>query len=84
VSFVQKPQRARRLNSKGNLPWALLLRTALWGLVAIAGATWALVRHATHELPPMRVLVPRESPTYDPDAGELPTPDLLAPEEADP
>jgi hypothetical protein len=45
--------------------------------MAIAGAAGALVRHCTHEFPPMRVLVvPRSAPTYDADAGELPVPDV--------
>ena len=54
------------------------MRTALFGLVAIAGAAWALVQHYTHEPPPLRVPVgPRTAPTYDADAGEIPVPEVL-------
>jgi hypothetical protein len=56
-----------------------LVRTAAFGLVAIAGAAGALVRHYTLELPPMRVPVtPRAAPTYDADAGEIPVPEFFA------
>jgi hypothetical protein len=59
-------------------PATLVLRTALLGLVAIAGAAWALVRHYTHTLPPLRVpVVPAAVPTYDADAGEVPVPETL-------
>jgi hypothetical protein len=45
------------------------------------GAFWALVRHYTHTLPPLRVpVVPATAPTYDADAGETPVPDTLAPD----
>jgi hypothetical protein len=54
-----------------------VLRIALLALLAIAGAAWALARHYTNALPPMRVPVqPRAAPTYDPDAGEMPVPDF--------
>ncbi len=46
-------------------------------LLAIAGAAWGLVRHYTHVPPPMVVPAsPTAAPTYDPEAGELPAPDL--------
>lgn len=58
-------------------PW-LLVRTFLLGVVAIGGAAWALVRHYTHELPPLRVPVSAApAPTYDLDAGEIPVPDFV-------
>jgi len=53
------------------------VRTAVFGLVAIAGAAGALVRHCTHAPVPMRVPVARTAPTYDADAGEMPVPDTL-------
>jgi len=53
------------------------LRTVLLGFLAIAGAWWALVRHYTHALPPLRVPVPAATPTYDADAGEIPVPDTF-------
>jgi hypothetical protein len=47
-------------------------------MVAIGGAAWALVRHYTHELPPLRVPVgAAPAPTYDADAGEMPVPEFL-------
>jgi hypothetical protein len=47
------------------------------GVVAIGGAAWALERHYTHELAPMRVPVATPAPTYDADAGEVPAPDFV-------
>jgi hypothetical protein len=89
MSFTKKPERPMR-RSKGttfrgaSVPSGLLVRTVLVGLVAIAGAAWALARHYTHTLPPMRVPVtpvtPREVPTFDADAGEFPVPDLFVPD----
>jgi hypothetical protein len=53
------------------------VRVYFLALLAIAGAAWALVRHYTHELPPLhRSVAPSPAPTYDPDAGEMPVPDL--------
>ena len=86
MSFAKKPERRPitkpvRGASVGS---GLLLRTLLVGLLAIAGAAWALARHYTHTLPPLRVPVaPREVPTFDPDAGEFPVPDF-GPADAEP
>jgi hypothetical protein len=56
------------------------LRALLLGTIAIAGAAWALVRHYTHPLPPLRVpLTPSSAPTYDADAGEMPVPEMDLP-----
>jgi hypothetical protein len=50
----------------------------LLGLIAIAGAAWALARHYTYPLPALRVpIAPTAAPTYDADAGEVPVPELL-------
>jgi hypothetical protein len=50
----------------------------LFGLLAIAGAAWGLIRHYTHTLPPLRVpVIPAPAPTYDADAGEMPVPDTF-------
>jgi hypothetical protein len=81
MSFAKKPERAvrRPVLEGSSVPSSLLLRTVLVGLLAIGGATWALVRHYTHTPPPMLVpvpSVPAEAPTYDPDAGEFPVPDF--------
>lgn len=83
MSFIKKPERpATRPTFRGApVLSGLLLRTLLVGLLAILGAAWALVRHYTHTLPPLRVpLAPREAPTFDADAGELPVPDMVAPD----
>lgn len=48
------------------------------GLLAIGGAVWALARHCTHQ--PAPLLAPARgpaSPAFDPDAGEIPVPELL-------
>jgi hypothetical protein len=80
VSFAKKANR-RPIRRPFRLPRAppwLLVRTFLLGLLAIGGAAGALLRHYTHEVPPLRV--PRRAapaPTYDADAGEIPVPDLL-------
>ena len=80
MSFAKKASR-RPTRSLFGLPRAppwLLVRAFLMGLVAILGAAWALERHYTHQLPPMRV--PRTAapaPTYDADAGEIPVPEIL-------
>jgi hypothetical protein len=83
MSFTKKPERPVRKASFRGAPVSsgLLLRTVLVGLLAIFGAAWALVRHYTHTLPPLRVPVaPREAPTFDADAGEVPVPDLVVPD----
>lgn len=81
MSFAKKPARpperpffrAARVSSAG-----ATVRTMLFGILAIAGAAWALVRHYTHTLPPLRVpFVPASAPTYDADAGEMPVPDTF-------
>jgi hypothetical protein len=83
VSFAKKPDRGspRWLRPRPErAPVALLIRTAIFGVVAIFGAAWALVRHYTHEPPPLTVPVtPRPAPTYDADAGEFPVPDFDTP-----
>jgi hypothetical protein len=80
MSFAKKPERPiRRPVLRGApIPHGLLLRMMLLGILAIGGAIWALVRHYTHELPPLRVpVVPREAPTFDADAGEIPVPEWM-------
>jgi hypothetical protein len=57
-----------------------MVRLIVFALVAIAGAAWALVRHYTHPLPPLRVPVTSSAPAYDADAGEIPVPETI-PEE---
>jgi len=83
VSFARKrvPSRPLARPRVFGLPPGFFLRAALFGAIAIAGAAWALVRHYTHPLPPLRVpLTPSPAPTYDADAGELPVPEVLGPE----
>jgi len=82
VSFARKPSRRSPKTllpaPPGGVGW--IVRLILFALVAIAGAAWALVRHYTHPLPPLRVPVPSAAPTYDADAGEFPVPETI-PEE---
>jgi hypothetical protein len=82
MSFTKKPERPRKPILRGaSVSSGLLARTLLVAVLAIVGATWALVRHYTQTLPPLRVPVaPREAPTFDADAGEVPVPDLFAPD----
>ena len=59
------------------LPLGTILRFLLLAVLAIAGATWALVRHRSFVPRPMEVPVtPRPAPTFDADAGELPVPPM--------
>lgn len=80
MSFAKKPARppARLFFRASRSSSAGALRTVLFGILAIAGAAWALMRHYTHTLPPLRVpFVPASAPTYDADAGEMPVPDTF-------
>jgi hypothetical protein len=76
--FARKPdshRAASRLRPEA-ASLTLVVRTFLFGVLAIAGAAWALVRHHGLTPPPMLVPVPpRTAPTYDADAGEIPVPD---------
>ncbi len=57
------------------LPAGTILRFLLLAVLAIVGATWAVVRHRTFVPRPMEVPVaPAPAPTFDADAGELPVP----------
>jgi hypothetical protein len=83
MSFIKKPERPAKNPTFRGAPVSsgLLLRMLLVGLLAIFGAAWALVRHYTQTLPPLRVPVtPREAPTFDVDAGELHVPEVVAPD----
>ncbi len=83
MGFARKPERRppRVPLRSSRAGTALLVRTLLVGVLAIAGAAWALVRHYSYAPPPLRVPVtPREAPTYDADGGELPVPDWVDPE----
>jgi hypothetical protein len=82
MSFTKKPERPRNPTLRvASVSSGLLVRTILVAVLAILGASWALVRHYTQTPPPMRVPVaPREAPTFDADAGEVPVPDRFAPD----
>jgi len=54
-----------------------MMRVLVLALAGAVLAAWALLRHYTRELPPVRVPVtPSTAPTYDPDAGEMPVPEI--------
>jgi hypothetical protein len=83
MGFARKPERRPKVVLHSSRAGAgLFARTVLVGLLAIAGAAWALARHCSYTPPPLRVPLtpPREAPTYDADGGELPVPDWAAPE----
>ncbi len=84
MSFV-KDDRNRRRSPTGQPRFVLppllaspIVRLVAFALAAAIAAVWALVYHYTREVPPMRVPVaaPRAAPTFDPDAGEMPVPEL--------
>jgi hypothetical protein len=85
VSFAKKRRRPFETpRSRLRLPRAplsSLLRSILLAALVAIGAAWALVRHYSHTLPPMRVpAVPTAAPTYDIDAGEMPVPETVEPD----
>lgn len=56
-----------------------MVRLVAFALLAAIAAAWALVRHYTTPVAPLRVPVPgtpASAPTYDADAGEVPVPEL--------
>jgi len=64
-------------------PISALVRVALLAVLAIVAAAWAFVRHESITPAPMRVpRPPAPAPTYDPDAGEMPVPEIVAPDES--
>ena len=81
--FARKPAHPAHRAAAGRLrpesvPRGLLVRTFVFGVAAILGAAWALLRHYSLTPPPMIVPVPpRTAPTYDADAGEIPVPEWL-------
>jgi len=82
VSFTRQPSRFAAPRSRFSLvrgaPGALV-RLLLFAALAALAAGWALWDHCTRVLPPMRVPVahPSAAPTYDPDAGEIPVPEIV-------
>jgi hypothetical protein len=85
VSFAKRPGRPPSRPRSPLSGSALLVRTFFLGAIAIAGAAWALARHYTHPMPPLRVPVaPSVVPTYEADAGEMPVPELLPPSQPPP
>lgn len=73
---------AAKSSGLARIPTTLVVRTLLLGVAAIAGAAWGLVRHCTHEEPPLlRTTSPSQNPEAD--AGEIPAPELLGPPATD-
>jgi hypothetical protein len=72
---LARPAATRRLRPEP-VPRGLLVRTFVFGVAAILGAAWALLRHYSLTPAPMIVpVLPRTAPTYDADAGEIPVPE---------
>jgi hypothetical protein len=84
VSFAKKPRPFDSPDSRRRLeriPATRVARTILLAAIVAIAAAWALVRHYSQTLPPMRVPVsPTAAPTYDIDAGEMPVPEILEPD----
>ncbi len=58
-----------------------LVRYVVYALVALAFAAYGLVRHYSTKLPPVRHSgTPPPAPTFDADAGEVPVPEIVAPD----
>jgi hypothetical protein len=54
-----------------------ILRVVLLAVLGAIAAAWAIANHYSVQLPPMRRPVPpAPSTTYDPDAGEIPAPEI--------
>ena len=63
------------VDALGISSWPIALRSI--STHVSLGAVYALVRHYTMDLPPMRVpFTPPPAATYDADAGEIPVPDI--------
>jgi hypothetical protein len=81
VSFAKNPRRAfepkRSRFVLPRFPPAAVVRFVLLAALGIVAAAWALAWHYTSTPPPLRRAAPPGAmPTYDPDAGEIPVPDL--------
>jgi hypothetical protein len=82
VSFLHKPSRFEVPRSRFVLPRRPptgIVRIMALAVAGVLAAVWGLWRHYARELPPMHVPVhcaPSAAPTYDPDAGEMPVPEI--------
>jgi hypothetical protein len=82
VSFAKNdrrrfdPHRAPRF-ALPRTPTVQFVRVALLAILAAIAAIWAIAYHYTVRLPPMlKPVAAAPSATYDPDAGEMPVPEL--------
>lgn len=58
-----------------------IVRYVAYALLALFFAVYGIVRHYSAKLPPMhRTVTPPTAPTYDPDAGEIPVPEVVPPD----
>jgi hypothetical protein len=85
VSFAKNPRRSfestRSRFVLPRFPPATIVRIVLLAVLGIVAAAWALAAHYAGTRAPMRTPAPtRAAPTYDPDAGELPVPELDLPD----
>ena len=84
MSFAKKPRPFEAPRARLGFPRvaaSALVRTILLGALVVVATAWALVRHYSRTLPPMRVPVPpRAAPTYDIEGGEMPVPETIEPD----
>jgi hypothetical protein len=53
-------------------------RIVVFGALVAGAAGWAVARHRSRDLPPLRIPVPPSpAASYDVDAGEVPVPDMI-------
>jgi hypothetical protein len=86
VSFAKKPPKTLDLTRARfrlpRFPPPTLLRLAVLAVAALVFSLWAIVQHYSKPFPPLVVpkTTPNAAPTYDLDAGEIPVPEIVAPE----
>jgi hypothetical protein len=84
VAFTRKPRSFGTPRSRLRLsavPFGSFVRLVLLAALVVVAAAWALERHYSRILPPMREPVaPAAAPSYDADAGEIPVPEIIEPD----
>jgi hypothetical protein len=83
VSFVKKNNDRRRFDPHKQPRFVLprrppvqVIRVVLLALLGAIAAGWAIAYHYSVRLPPMLKPVTPPAATFDPDAGEIPVPEI--------